>query len=143
MALVNAVGLATLLLSLTFVFSALNALQTSVAFGSLDRATSGVGFGWKLYMLALGFGLVAYAGADREPGPAYLGTAVLLLFAVVVSFPSLGGARGGSLVGWPLFLLVVGGAGLAIGLRPRRPLPPPPLATEGAATVPFRVDDEA
>lgn len=142
-ALVNAVGLATLVLALTFVTSAITALQSSAALGSLDRASSGVGFGWKLYALAIGFGLVAYAGVDREPGPAYLGTAVLLLFAVVVSFPSIGGVRGGSLVGWPLFLLVVGGAGLAIGLRPRRPLPPPPVATEGGATVPFRVDDEA
>jgi hypothetical protein len=141
-ALVNAVGLATLVLGLTFVLSAINALQASVALGSLDRAASGVGFGWKLYLLALGFGLVAYAGADREPGPAYLGTAVLLLFAVVVSFPSLAGGRGGSLVGWPLFLLLVGGVGLAIGLRPRQPLPPSPLAAKGAATVPFRVDDE-
>lgn len=142
-ALVNAVGLVTLVLGLTFVLSAINALQASVALGSLYRAGSGVGFGWKLYLLALGFGLVAYAGADREPGPAYLGTGVLLLFAVVVSFPSLAGGRGGSLVGWPLFLLIVGGAGLAIGLRPRRPLPPSPLAAKGAATVPFRVDDEA
>ncbi len=142
-ALVNAVGLASALLAFTFVASALAALETSVAVGSLDRASSGVGFGWKLYSLAIGFGLVAYAGVDREPGPAYLGTGVLILFAVSVAFPSLGGGPHSSLVGWPLFLLVIGAIGLAIGLRPRQPLPPAP-ATPGAggATVPFRVDDE-
>ena len=71
----------------------------------------------------LGFGLVAYAAVDGEAGPAYIGVAVLLAFGVMVG---LNVAGRGSLVGWPLFLLVIGGAGLLIGLRPRRELPPPP-----------------
>ena len=44
----------------------------------------------------------------------------------------------GTLVGWPLFLLVIGAGGIAIGLRPRQPLPPePPPAGSGAPTVPL------
>jgi hypothetical protein len=143
-ALVNAIGLATLVLAVSLVTSALAELQSSIAVAALDRATSGVGFGWKLYTLAIGFGLVAYSGVDREPGPAYLGTGVLLLFAVSTAFPSLVGGPHSSLVGWPVFLLVLGAIGLAIGLRPRQPLPPAPVGPDGGgATVPFRVDDEA
>jgi preprotein translocase subunit SecG len=143
-ALVNAIGLATLVLALSLVVSALAELQTALSLASFDRATSGVGFGWKLYTLAIGFGLVAYSGVDCEPGPAYLGTGVLVLFAVSTAFPSLVGGPHSSLLGWPVFLLVLGAIGLAIGLRPRRPLPPAPVAAEGGgATVPFRVDDEA
>jgi hypothetical protein len=143
-ALVNAIGLATLVLAVSLVTSALAELQGAVSLANLDRATSGVGFGWKLYTLAIGFGLVAYSGVDREPCPAYLGTGVLLLFAVSTAFPSLVGGPHSSLLGWPVFLLVLGAIGLAIGLRPRQPLPPAPVGPEGGgATVPFRVDDEA
>jgi hypothetical protein len=51
---------------------------------------------------------------------------------------------GGGVVGWPLFLLIIGGVGLAIGLRPRQPLPPVPSGDAGPApTVPLRsVDPE-
>jgi peptidoglycan/LPS O-acetylase OafA/YrhL len=89
-------------------------------------------FGWKLYVLAVGLGLVAYAGVDREPGPAYIGIAVLAAFAVLVGMHVTGR---GSLVGWPLFLLIIGGIGLAVGLRPREPLPPAPVGDDAAPTV--------
>jgi hypothetical protein len=138
-ALIDAAGIVTLVLALTLlattlVASALGRFGQGLALGG----TSGAPFGWKLYLLAAGFGLVAYAAVDREPGPAYLGVAVLLAFAVLVGLHSLGR---GSLVGWPLFLLVIGGAGLTIGLRPRRPLPPPPGQDAVAETVPFSGGD--
>jgi hypothetical protein len=52
--------------------------------------------------------------------------------------------RGGSLVGWPLVLLALGAAGLAIGLRPREPLPPPrpESATTSSETVPLWSDED-
>jgi hypothetical protein len=84
-------------------------------------------------------GLVAYAGVDHEAGPAYIGVAVLATFAVLVGL-SFGR---GSLVGWPLFLLIIGAIGLAIGLRPREPLPPPPDETAAAPTIPLHSVDEA
>ena len=81
------------------------------------------GTGWELILLATGLALVAYAGVDREPGPGYLGFVVLVLFVVLAGQPSRGGA---SLIGWPILLLLIGGAGVAAGLRPRRDLPPEP-----------------
>jgi hypothetical protein len=129
--LVNAAGLVTLVLALTFLAATLvrSAAPFVPAFyGALATAA----FGWKLYLLAVGLGLVAYAGVDREPGPAYIGVAVLGAFAVLVGLPVSGR---GSLVGWPLFLLIIGAAGLVIGLRPREPLPPPPVETDAAPTV--------
>ena len=63
------------------------------------------------------------------------------LFVMLVGL-HLGGQ--GSLVGWPLFLLIVGGAGLAIGLRPRAPLPEPPTAPTivPPPTIPLHRVDE-
>lgn len=93
-------------------------------------------FGWNLFLLAAGFALIAYAAVDREPGPGYLGVTVLVLFIYLTGFY---GSHRGSLVGWPLLLLVLGAAGLAIGLRPRKALPPAPDANinDPAPTVPL------
>ncbi len=139
-ALINAAGLATLVLALTLV------LESSIATVVLRQGGpvigghgGGAAFGWKLWILAIGFGLIAYAGADREPGPAYIGVVVVLAFIQLAAFSPSGR---GSIVGWPLFLLVVGGAGLAIGLRPTTPAPPRPT-TPVAETIQLREDDEA
>jgi hypothetical protein len=131
--LVNAAGLATLVLALTFIVQALVAgVLARLAVGSaLALGTGGPAFGWELFVLAIGFGLVAYGSVDSEPGPGYIGALVLLSFAVLVSISSAGG---GSLIGWPLFLLVLGAIGLTIGLRPRRPLPPQPGPASAAQT---------
>jgi hypothetical protein len=157
--LINAAGLASLLVALTYLGEALlaTALRASGRFLTIFGATgvSTAPFGWKLYILAVGLGLVAYAAVDHESGPAYLGALVLLTFAALVGFPV--SARG-SLVGWPLFLLIVGAVGLVIGLRPRDPLPPEPptappsptvgteappvpLPVEPPPTIPFRRED--
>jgi len=116
--LVNAAGLTALVLGATYLVAA--AVATAVAgvggraFPFLTHVSSGFGapFGWKLYLLAVGFGLVAYAAVDRERGPAYIGLAVLVVFVLLVGLPSV---NRGSLVGWPLFLLVIGAAGLVVG----------------------------
>ena len=132
--LVNAAGVVALVLALTLVITGLVGLlftRLGSDFRGLGTVASSpfeipgltVSFGWKLYILAMGLGLVAYAAADREPGPAYLGAVNLLAFAVLVGLLPVGRH---SLVGWPLFLLVLGGAGLAVGLRPMQPLPPEP-----------------
>ncbi|HEV3053231.1 MAG TPA: hypothetical protein VGX45_01155 [Solirubrobacteraceae bacterium] len=123
--LINAGGLLTLLLAVTYLESTLlvvhggGLLPTSFGFfGSLSAP-----FGWKLWILIVAFGLVAYAGVDRERGPAYIGVVMLLAFALLVGYSV---SSRGSLVGWPLFLLIIGAGGVAIGLRPRAPLPPEP-----------------
>ena len=138
--LINAAGLVTVVLALTFLATTLLvAMFNRVGAGFFFGTPPDAGFGWELYVLAVGFGLVAYAAVDREPGPAYIGTALLLGFVFMAGFPH---PAHGTLVGWPLVLLVVGGAGLAIGLRPRQPLPPPPGDAEPAPTVPLRGGDE-
>jgi hypothetical protein len=139
-ALVNAAGVSALVLAVSYVLTAaVTSTVQRLGGPPVVMRSGGAPFGWKLFVLAVGFGLIAYAGADREPGPAYIGVLVLLAFAELVGFSSSGG---GSLLGWPLFLLVIGGAGLSIGLRPSKPLPPPP-ATAVAPTIPLREDDEA
>ncbi|HEY2637711.1 MAG TPA: hypothetical protein VGI54_10005 [Solirubrobacteraceae bacterium] len=100
----------------------------------LSLATGGSGggkvpVGWALVSVVAGFALVAFSALEREPAPGYLGVFVLATFAAVTGAPSSGGA---SLVGWPLFLLVVGLAGLAFALRPSQPLPPAPPGPAGA-----------
>lgn len=138
--LANAAGVAALALAVTYLLTSATESVITVTSGpggvlrGAGRDAGEPGFGWELYLLAVGFGLIAYACADREPGPAYLGTAVLLVFALLV-----GGqlTKRGSLAGWPLFLLAVGAGGLVIGLRPRKELPPPPGSGAAAPTVPF------
>jgi hypothetical protein len=120
--LIDAAGVAILVLGLSFV-GALFGILTFVG------APAGLpGSGWELVLLAAGVGLLAYAGVDREPGPAYLGTAILLLFVLLAGIPAAGGA---SLWFWPLVLLLVGSAAVGAGLRPRRELPPEPPAPSG------------
>lgn len=123
--LVNAAGLATIVLALTFV--------GALPFAGVGGGASGPGAGWELVLVALGFGLVAFASVDRQPGAAYLGFAVLALFAILVGRP---GSDRASLVGWPLLLLLLAGAGIAAGLRPLQPLPPEPRSGPDAPTVP-------
>jgi hypothetical protein len=135
--LVNAAGLAALALSATYVISIVLSFQaTRSGFGGVQsfafgRASAPVG--WELYLLAIGFGLIGYAGSDREPGPAYIGVLVLLSFALMA------GSGHGTLLGWPLVLLALGVVGLVIGLRPSTPAPPPPPAAV-APTIPLGRD---
>lgn len=139
--LVNAAGLTALVLAATYLYT-LTVLSLLRASGSLLTVFGAehqlAPFGWKLYLVAVGLGLTAYAAVDREPGPGYVGVAVLAAFLILAGAPL--GERG-TLVGWPLFLLVIGGGGLAIGLRPRRPLPPEPGSADAAPTVPIDPED--
>jgi hypothetical protein len=123
--LIDAAGVAILALGLTFLGAAVVAYTPlpDAALGFLGIPIGVPGGGWKLVLLAAGLGLVAYAGVDRESGPAYLGTLILLVFVALVGIP---GADGASLWFWPLVLLLVGGAAVGAGLRPRRELPPEP-----------------
>jgi hypothetical protein len=133
---INAAGVAGIALALSFISFASIGLEGAYfndshgapayperfsffPFFALDRPSAG----WSLVLLAVGFGLIAYAAVDREPGPGYLGFLVLVLFVLSAGQPSKSGA---SLIGWPILLLLIGGAGLAAGLRPRKELPPEP-----------------
>ncbi|HEX4673019.1 MAG TPA: hypothetical protein VH279_12170 [Solirubrobacteraceae bacterium] len=136
-ALVNAAGLAALTLAATYVFAFAAGFQvtssTYTGFQSFSFGLASAPVGWELYLLAIGFGLIGYAGSDREPGPAYIGVLVLLSFALMA------GSKHGTLIGWPLVLLALGVVGLVIGLRPSTPAPPPPPAPI-APTIPLGRD---
>ena len=112
--LVNAAGLAILAIPLMLAFTAFFGFFPGMSPDLLPDL-------WELVVLGAGFGLVAYAAADRTPGPAYLGFANLLAFVFVTSA---GAER--TLEWWPVILLAVGGLMLIAGLRPARPLPPEP-----------------
>jgi hypothetical protein len=127
-ALIDAAGFAMLAIAVTF-------LQDLVLEG--DSAPPGAGWGWELLVVAAGFGLVAYSSVDRQPGPAYLGVANLIAFALITS----GGVSGdgATLLGWPVALALTSAALLAIGLRPTTPAPPPPDAdAPEAPPLPWR-----
>ena len=127
---VNAAGLAIIAIALSF-----EAGIEGVYFNSSGQYGGGFsiaerpGFGWDVVLLLGSFGLIAYAAADNEPGPGVLGAIALLASVVAVGLPGFEA----TLVGWPLFLLVVGIAGILFGLRPRRELPPPPDRDEREA----------
>jgi hypothetical protein len=131
--LVNAAGLAALTLSATITLSFEGASLGSSSVQSFAFGRGSAPVGWELYLVAIGFGLIGYAGSDREPGPAYIGVLVLLSFALVA------GSGRGTLIGWPLLLLALGVVGLVIGLRPSTPAPPPPPAAV-APTIPLGRD---
>ena len=122
---VNAAGVAALGIAV-FTVGALFTGALSSAFSGGGGGLRGSSTWWEIVLLVLGCGLIAVASADREPGPAYLGVVVLILY-VVAAFP------GDSLIGWPLILVLLGGGALVAGLRPTTPAPPAPNASAPAA----------
>jgi MFS family permease len=120
--LVNGAGLMTLALAATGV--------------RLDEETIVLGGFWQAVLLAAGLGLLAFAAVERAPGPAWLGVLNLLAFVSAASHAD-------TLYWWPLVLLAAGGAMLAAGLRPRRPLPPePPAYKAGDAPLAARAEED-
>jgi len=117
------------------------ALQSAlfIGFAPVGERSSDIlpGF-WELVVLVAGCGLVAYGAVDRAPGAAWLGVAHLLGFILVVS-----AGADETLLWWPLFLLLLGGGAMAVGLRPRTPLPPEPSAYSVERPLASRTDEEA
>jgi len=115
-AFVTAGGVALVGLALTLAAERIPALAPV---GPLAEATP---WAWELVVLLGGWALLAYAALEREPGPAYLGTLALALFAGLAVEDD----RGASLLWWPVLLVAIGVGVVAFGLRPREELPPEP-----------------
>jgi hypothetical protein len=131
---VNAAGLAVLAIGLTGVVNGL--IGRFVPFGSTGGGL--LPNGWELVVLAAGCGLVAYGAVDRAPGPVYLGVANLAAFVGSATV-----FQHETLLYWPVLLLALGLVVMAIGLRPRSPLPPEPSAYRaGSLPLASRTDEE-
>lgn len=115
--LVSAAGLAVLAIALQEVLTGLFFL-----FGGFTPSLPAF---WEVVVVTAGCALIAYAAADRAPGPAYVGLANLAAFVAL-------NADSESLKWWPLLLVVLGAVAMLAGLRPRRPLPPEPEAYSAA-----------
>jgi hypothetical protein len=141
--LVNAAGFAILVIPLAAL--AAGALQLLSLFGGTPDSL--LPDFWELVVLAAGCGLVAYGAVDRVPGAAWLGFANLLAFVAVVGI-----TPDGTLLWWPLGLILLGLGAMAAGLRPRSPLPPEPdpyrageqpLAARADEEITLRVRDDS
>lgn len=128
-ALVDVAGLSALLLAALLSIDATFDLISSSSGLAANVASPDVGWGWKLVLVAVGFGLAAYGAVDRERGPIWLGIAVLVMFVLLAS--------GGNLLWWPLLLLATGMAAIAAGLRPTTAAPPAPDLDRPEAPRPF------
>jgi len=122
--LIDAAGAALLTIGLTYLVSLVFNVALLANSGGRVGAIGAPGGWWSLVLLAGGLGLVAYAGVDREAGPAWLGVLNLFVWILLVGAPGRDGSA--SLWFWPLVLLAAGAAMIAAGLRPREPLPPEP-----------------
>lgn len=111
--LLNAAGIAVLTLGLTLV--------APLALEALGGRPAQAG-GWRAVLFFAGAGLVAAGAVDREPGPAYLGAAVLASFVLLTAVQH----GKPSLWFWPAFLILGGAILMVIGLRPSNAAPPEP-----------------
>jgi hypothetical protein len=92
---------------------------------------------WEFIVLGAGCGLIAYGAVDRVPGAAWLGVAHLAGFVLAASANA-----DDTLLWWPLILLALGGGAMAVGLRPRQPLPPEPAGYSVERPLASRSEDE-
>ncbi len=107
---------------------------------------------WNLFLLVVSVALIVYGTAIAARGPVYVGGFGLFFFVVSIGSELASraseGRPDGSLVGWPLILILLGAAGIAAGFfllgeggarpairRPRRG-PPEPPADAPTATQP-------
>ena len=136
--LVTAAGVAGLAAGVTALFAVFGALLGSAvasAFGQEPDLSGGIQQRqeWDVFLLLLALVLIWYGARAAWRGPVYVGAAALLAFVISAGsdIASLvqGEEASTDVVGWPLLLLVLGGAALAAGLiggraTPSRPDPP-------------------
>lgn len=117
----------------------------SSAFGTEPDLAGGSQQGdeWNVFLLVLAVALIWYGARAPWRGPAYVGTIALLvfIFSVGEDIGSLvkGDDPGTGVIGWPLLLLLLGGAALAAGLLgggDRSAAAPVPAATEPVGAEP-------
>lgn len=108
---VSAAGLALLVLAGTLYVEVVAQAFTQAFSGGLGDG--GISYnaplGWELVVLLGSAAVIAYAVLRREPGPGYIGAIVLAASTTIAAAPD----GDGSLIGWPLFLLLLALAAVA------------------------------
>ena len=101
----------------------------ALLFGGGAGEGEGQSIVWDLFLLLFSLGVVAYGAAAHARGPAYVGFFGLLAFVIIqgaeVNALLEGESPDSSFAGWPLVLILIGGAALAAGLQLRSPPPGP------------------
>ena len=112
-------------LAAAFSFAAAAGGLAGQASDALPGNVPKAGQGWNIFLLVVSLVLIGYGSRGRTRGPAYVGAIGLAGFIGLTGVDlvnRLKGEEGGGVVGWPLILLIGGGAILALGflLRPEQ-----------------------
>ena len=111
--LVTAAGLATV--TATVGLSSTETLSGSFLFAVPVAEST---FLWDLAGLVVAIALIGVGARLGARGPGYVGAVALLLFAVIVGLDLDDASPDDAILGWPLALVVIGGAGLVASLLP-------------------------
>jgi hypothetical protein len=122
--LITAAGIAGVAAGVTAILAVASQLigaAVATAFGSEpDLSGTQQRQEWDVFLLLLALALIWYGNRAAWRGPVYVGGLALFVFIVSVSaeFTAIfsGDGPSGDVMGWPLLLLVLGGAGLLAGL---------------------------
>jgi hypothetical protein len=117
--LITAAGLATGLAGTLGEFSVLGALGTEGVPGPTLRTVEAAdpGAGWDAFLLVTSVALIGFSARTGRRGPGLVGGAGLIAFIVLAGaqlVDQLAGGGGAEADGWPLILVLVGGAALLL-----------------------------
>ena len=117
--LVTAGGLAAVVAALIGNVEPIAGLLGEASGGLLEpeEPEAGPGLGWDIFLVVVSAALIAFSAHTARRGPGLVGAFGLLAFILVVGSDLdalVEGDAEGSLVGWPLVLLLLGAAGIAL-----------------------------
>src|SRR3954469_8106167 len=123
--LITAAGIAAVLAAALSFAGAAGALNDTVG-SSLSGSAPKPGQGWNIFLLVVSLALIAYESRAPTRGPGYVGAIGLISFIGLTGVDlvnRINGDEGGGVVGWPLILLIGGGAALVASfvLKPGGP----------------------
>jgi hypothetical protein len=136
--LVNAAALTLMAVAVSFIVESFTGAFNG---GGDDGPGFATDSGWELVLMIGSFWILAYAALRREPGPAWLGAILLNVSALVAAAEEPDDA---TIVGWPLAMLLLSIAALALAFRGALPsggagpggAPPPGGPPPGGAAPP-------
>src|SRR3954453_10291687 len=112
--LITAAGIAAVLAAALSFAGAAGALNDTVG-SSLSGSAPKPSQGWNIFLLLVSLALIAYESRAPTRGPGYVGAIGLISFIGLTGVDlvnRINGDEGGGVVGWPLILLIGGGAAI-------------------------------